>query len=81
MGCVFLTKTAILFVLNPVWMQPFIFSCVVIPLVAIYAFKSNLIPHPYSITSVTTPAPTVCPPSRMANRSSLSIAIGIINSI
>jgi len=34
----------------------------------------------YSITSVITPAPTVLPPSRMANRSSLSIAIGVISS-
>ncbi len=34
----------------------------------------------YSVTSITTPAPTVRPPSRIANRSSLSIAIGCINS-
>ena len=34
----------------------------------------------YSITSVTTPAPTVRPPSRIANRSSFSIAIGMISS-
>ena len=30
---------------------------------------------------MTTPAPTVWPPSRIANRSSFSIAIGVINSI
>lgn len=35
---------------------------------------------PYSIILVTTPAPTVCPPSRIANRNSLSMAIGVINS-
>ncbi len=35
----------------------------------------------YSIISVTTPAPTVCPPSLIAKRNSLSIAIGVINSI
>ena len=34
----------------------------------------------YSTISETTPAPTVRPPSRMANRSSFSIAIGVINS-
>ena len=33
----------------------------------------------YSAISVTTPAPTVRPPSRIANRSSLSIAIGVIS--
>src|SRR5262249_43857630 len=34
----------------------------------------------YAITCVTTPAPTVLPPSRMAKRTSLSMAIGIISS-
>jgi len=33
----------------------------------------------YLLISVTTPAPTVRPPSRIANRSSLSIAIGVIS--
>ena len=32
----------------------------------------------YSTISVTTPAPTVCPPSRIANLNSLSIAIDVI---
>src|SRR6185295_18545395 len=35
----------------------------------------------YSITSDTVPAPTVRPPSRIANRNPFSIAIGAINSI
>jgi hypothetical protein len=35
----------------------------------------------YSITSVIVPAPTVRPPSRIANRKPFSIAIGVINSI
>src|SRR3989454_12496934 len=35
----------------------------------------------YSVISVTTPAPTVRPPSRIANRSSFSIATGVIRSI
>ena len=34
----------------------------------------------YSMISATTPAPTVRPPSRIAKRSSFSIAIGVINS-
>ena len=34
----------------------------------------------YVTISVTTPAPTVRPPSRIANRSSFSIAIGVISS-
>jgi len=34
----------------------------------------------HSVMSLTTPAPTVRPPSRIANRSSFSIAIGVINS-
>ena len=34
----------------------------------------------YSIILVTTPAPTVLPPSRIAKRSPSSIAIGVINS-
>ena len=43
----------------------------------------SLLPLPfqrYSIISVTTPAPTVLPPSRMAKRSSFSRATGVINS-
>src|SRR5204862_6522870 len=35
----------------------------------------------YFMIFVTTPAPTVLPPSRMANRSCSSIAIGVISSI
>ena len=35
----------------------------------------------YSRMDATTPAPTVRPPSRMANRSPASMAIGAINSI
>jgi hypothetical protein len=34
----------------------------------------------YSTISVTVPAPTVLPPSRMAKRSPLSMATGVINS-
>jgi len=37
--------------------------------------------HSYSMMLVTTPAPTVRPPSRIAKRSFSSIAIGVISSI
>jgi len=35
---------------------------------------------PHSMISVTTPAPTVRPPSRMAKRRPCSMAIGVISS-
>ena len=44
-------------------------------------FGSSLPFCPYSITLVTTPAPTVRPPSRIANRNPSSIAIGVISLI
>ncbi len=44
------------------------------------ATRPELFPAYYSIISVTTPAPTVRPPSRIANRSSGSIAMGVISS-
>src|SRR5438132_1567541 len=43
--------------------------------------RSNRSYRSYSTTSLTVPAPTVRPPSRMANRNPFSIAIGAINSI
>ena len=45
---------------------------------AIWAARYSLL---YSMISVTTPEPTVRPPSRMANRRPWSIAIGWISSI
>ncbi len=42
--------------------------------------RQILINYCYSIISVTCPAPTVLPPSRIANLSPLSIATGVINS-
>ena len=56
----------------------------VIPTLTHTALKHYVIAwhkSPYSITSDTVPAPTVRPPSRIANRSPFSIAIGAINSI
>jgi hypothetical protein len=35
----------------------------------------------YFAISVTVPAPTVCPPSRIANRNPFSMAMGVISSI
>ena len=48
----------------------------------IVSFKLNFyfFTH-YSVISLTIPAPTVRPPSRIANLSPLSIATGVINSI
>jgi len=40
--------------------------------------RGNSAVKDYSMISLTTPAPTVRPPSRMAKRSSLSMAIGVI---
>ena len=44
------------------------------------ACQINLVKY-YSIILETTPAPTVLPPSLMANLNPSSIAIGVINSI
>ena len=54
------------------------------PLAVIRSFqrpKTKVQSPSYSTTSETVPAPTVRPPSRIANRSPFSIAIGAINSI
>src|SRR5438477_9320396 len=47
--------------------------------VRLQADPDPLLCHGYAITFVTTPAPTVCPPSRMANRSPSSSAIGVMS--
>ena len=44
-----------------------------------YSFGSGSLPH-YSLIFVTTPEPTVLPPSRIAKRRPSSIAIGVIRS-
>ena len=71
---------------------PLILCCRVIPRLAVLASEgdydsgicshrlSNLPETCYSITPLMTPAPTVWPPSRMANRRPSSIAIGWISS-
>ena len=50
------------------------------PVLRMSLFKRRLSGNCYSIILVTTPAPTVRPPSRMANRTPSSIAIGEIKS-
>ena len=67
-----------------------IFCCCIISSLTFTACKGNNYSHQktpspnsfcfYSIISLTTPAPTVLPPSLMANLTSFSIAIGVINS-
>src|SRR3972149_1451984 len=44
-----------------------------------FELDADLLLHDYSTIPVTTPAPTVRPPSRMANRSSSSSATGVIS--
>src|SRR3989304_4339196 len=44
-----------------------------------FELDADLLLHDYSTIPVTTPAPTVRPPSRMANRSSSSSAPGVIS--
>src|SRR5206468_1294134 len=86
------TRRAELAKLDPVRMQPLVLRRDVIAVLAVVAGQRNLVAHdassipartargPYFVISVTTPAPTVRPPSRMAKRSSFSIAIGVISS-
>ena len=65
---------------------PLIFCRRIVPVLALFAGQCNNITHLlsaslYSIISLITPAPTVRPPSRMANRSSFSMAMGVIRLI
>ena len=76
---------AVLFECEPVGRPPLVLGCGIIAAFAGAAGKRNNIPHGlticllgYSIISLTTPAPTVRPPSRMAKRSSFSMATGVI---
>lgn len=59
----------------------FIPGCRIISLFARVACKyNNFSWHNYSRIFDTTPAPTVCPPSRIAKRNSSSMAMGVSNS-
>jgi len=86
--------TTVLTKLQPIWRSFLIFSRNVIAVLALVTLQHNIISRHisfpigdcrlirclYSITSEIVPAPTVRPPSRIANRSPFSIAIGVINS-
>ncbi len=82
----FITEFAVLLKLNFVRRVPLILGRCIIPSLAFSTGKSdkysihNKPLDIYSIISPITPAPTVRPPSRIANLSSFSIAIGAINS-
>ena len=52
----------------------------VVPALALAAGQMNDVSHSYSIISEIVPAPTVRPPSRIANRLPFSMATGVINS-
>ena len=63
--------------------QPAVLETAALPielLAYIFCSDVSLFTLCYAITLVTTPAPTVLPPSRIANRRPSSIAIGEINS-
>jgi len=68
-------------------MLRFVFADGVIPVAALRTFHRYIFSHDvsrlaptYAKISVTLPAPTVLPPSRIANRNPFSIATGMINS-
>src|SRR6185436_1264662 len=58
----------------------FVLSCRVVSFLAVRTLHGNDVAH-QAIISSTVPAPTVLPPSRIANRSPFSNATGVINSI
>jgi len=85
MGRMFFAKTAVFRKLKLVRRGPFVLCRCIISSFAFRTCKGNNYSHlptplPYSIISLTTPAPTVLPPSRMANRSPSSMAMGVISS-
>src|SRR5262249_19039300 len=87
-------ERAELLVLDPVRVQALVLGARVVAVLAVPAGErddvAHFVPCPslralgcsrYATSSATTPAPTVRPPSRMAKRSSFSIAMGVISSI
>ena len=79
---VFAAMPTKLFYLKAIGRPCFIFRRGIIPIFTFRTFHLNNDSHKYSysVMAATTPAPTVLPPSRIANRNSFSIAIGVINS-
>lgn len=59
----------------------FILVRMIIPTLALCTSQGNKYTHLYSIISTTVPAPTVRPPSRIANLEFCSSATGVISSI
>ena len=82
-NCMRFAKPAVLFEFKFFRFGAFVFGGGIILPFAFRAREVHIYFHrdtPYSIISLTTPAPTVRPPSLTANRSSFSMAIGVINS-
>jgi len=83
----FPARVAELLRFQPLGMLLLIFRRGVIAVLTVPALQGNDFAHRlilsrfarYSITSVTAPAPTVCPPSRIANRKPFSSATGVIS--
>ncbi len=80
-------EAAVFFQLQLVRCCPFVFCRRIIFPLALRARELHIHSHrccppawTYSMISLTTPAPTVRPPSRTAKRSSFSMAIGVISS-
>jgi hypothetical protein len=78
MNSMFSTKRTVFLQFKPP-LHFFIFASRVISVFTSLTRKSDDDSH-YSMIFVTTPAPTVLPPSRIANRNPCSIATGVINS-
>ena len=79
----FFAESAVFAELQLVRRRPLVFGCGVVSSFAFRTCKYYELPHflpLYSIISVTTPAPTVLPPSLMAKRSSFSRAMGVTSS-
>ena len=85
----FPAKRAKLFEFKTLWMRLLVLIRRIVPAAACHALKlyefSHIWPLPgkrklYPNISEITPAPTVWPPSRMAKRSSFSMAMGVMSS-
>jgi len=76
-------RFTILLHFETIWCFLFVFCSSVVSVFTFCTSKYYELPHLlplYSIISVTTPAPTVLPPSLMAKRSSFSRAMGVTSS-
>src|SRR5690349_18579410 len=74
-------EAAVLAELDPLRRLLLVLRRAVVPALAVAAGQVNDVSHGgYSIISETVPAPTVRPPSRIANRAPFSSATGVISS-